>query len=187
MGDTRIFNSIPILLRFTCRSGKNFFWNKLISATSPPSPPPPPPSPKNFRSVYHFRGQKKFSGTIHCQYCPIFTPILPYYLTIHDLAHHIWNIKSYFSGLLSLIQPRSEIKQVVSKRVQVSNDHVSNRYRYRCLWYRWYRIPSTRYRPSLVFATKTMAVRIFRSGKISNFGGIFFPIVHLFRLGSIGF
>ena len=38
-----------------------------------------------------------------------------------------------------------------------------------------------------VFATKTMAVRIFRSGKISNFGGIFFPIVHLFRLGSKGF
>jgi hypothetical protein len=38
-----------------------------------------------------------------------------------------------------------------------------------------------------VFATKTMAVRIFRSGKISNFGGIFFPIVHLFRLGSNGF
>ena len=24
-------------------------------------PPPPPPSPKNFRSVYHFRGQKNFS------------------------------------------------------------------------------------------------------------------------------
>ena len=38
-----------------------------------------------------------------------------------------------------------------------------------------------------VFAIKTMAVRIFRSAKISNFGGIFLPIVHLFRLGSNGF
>jgi hypothetical protein len=37
-----------------------------------------------------------------------------------------------------------------------------------------------------VFATKTMAVRIFRSAKISNLGGMFFPIVHLFRLGSNG-
>jgi hypothetical protein len=34
---------------------------------------------------------------------------------------------------------------------------------------------------------QTMAVRIFQSGKILNFGGIFFPIVHLFRLGSNGF
>ena len=41
---------------------KKFFRNKLISATSPP------PSPKNFRSLYHFRGQKKFFGTINCQY-----------------------------------------------------------------------------------------------------------------------
>jgi hypothetical protein len=32
---------------------KNFFRNKLISATSPPSP-------KKFRAVYHFRGQKFF-------------------------------------------------------------------------------------------------------------------------------
>ena len=31
-------------------SGDNFFWR------------PPPPSPKNFRSVYHFRGRKKFFG-----------------------------------------------------------------------------------------------------------------------------
>ena len=48
---------------------------------------------------------------------------------------------------------------------------------------------AVRVRPTCacVFATKTMAVRIFRSGKISNFGGIFFPIVHLFRLGSNGF
>jgi hypothetical protein len=38
-----------------------------------------------------------------------------------------------------------------------------------------------------VFATKTMAVRIFRRAKISNFGEIFLPIVHLFRLGSNGF
>ena len=37
------------------------------------------------------------------------------------------------------------------------------------------------------FATKTMAVRIFRSGKIANFGGIILEIVHLFRLGSNGF
>ena len=34
---------------------------------------------------------------------------------------------------------------------------------------------------------KTMAVRIFRSAKIANFGGLFFQIVHLFRLGSNGF
>ena len=36
-------------------------------------------------------------------------------------------------------------------------------------------------------ATKTMAVRIFRSGKITNFGGLFFQIVHLFRSGNNGF
>jgi hypothetical protein len=35
-----------------------------------------------------------------------------------------------------------------------------------------------------VFATKTMAVR---SGKIANFIGIIFAIVHLFRLGTNGF
>ena len=34
---------------------------------------------------------------------------------------------------------------------------------------------------------KTMAVRVFRSAKIGNFGGLFFQIVHLFRLGSNGF
>ena len=38
-----------------------------------------------------------------------------------------------------------------------------------------------------VFATKTMAVRIFRSGKIAKFIRIIFAIVHLFRLGSNGF
>ena len=32
-----------------------------------------------------------------------------------------------------------------------------------------------------------MAVQIFRSTKMSNFGGIFFAIVHLFRLGGNGF
>jgi hypothetical protein len=26
--------------------------------------------------------------------------------SIHDLAHHIWNIKSYFSGLLSPCSPK---------------------------------------------------------------------------------
>ena len=35
-----------------------------------------------------------------------------------------------------------------------------------------------------VFVTKTMAVLIFQSAKLANFGGNFFPIVHLFRLGS---
>ena len=35
-----------------------------------------------------------------------------------------------------------------------------------------------------VFVTKTMAVQIFQSVKLTNFGGIFFPIVHLFRLGA---
>ena len=38
-----------------------------------------------------------------------------------------------------------------------------------------------------VFVTKTMAVPIFPSAKLANFGGIFFPIVHLFHLGSNGF
>ena len=38
-----------------------------------------------------------------------------------------------------------------------------------------------------VFVTKTMEVRIFQSAKLTNFGGIFFPIVHLFRLGSSGY
>ncbi len=37
-----------------------------------------------------------------------------------------------------------------------------------------------------VFATKTMAVQIFLSTKMSNFGGIVFAIVHLFRLGGGG-
>ena len=31
---------------------------------------------------------------------------------------------------------------------------------------------------------KTMVVRVFRSAKIANFGGLFFQIAHLFRLGS---
>jgi hypothetical protein len=39
-----------------CR--KMFFLNKLILATPPP--PPPLPSPKQFRSVYHFKGSKFF-------------------------------------------------------------------------------------------------------------------------------
>ena len=34
---------------------------------------------------------------------------------------------------------------------------------------------------------ETMAVRIFQSAKLTNFGGNFFLIVHLFRLGSSGF
>ena len=37
------------------------------------------------------------------------------------------------------------------------------------------------------FVTKTMAVRMFQSAKLTNFGGNFFPIVHLFRLGNSGF
>ena len=36
-------------------------------------------------------------------------------------------------------------------------------------------------------ATKTMAVWTFRSAKIANFRGLFFQIVHLFRLGNNGF
>ena len=35
--------------------------------------------------------------------------------------------------------------------------------------------------------TKTVAIRIFRSARIATFGGLFFPIVHLCRLGSNGF
>ena len=34
---------------------------------------------------------------------------------------------------------------------------------------------------------KTMVVRLFRSAKIANFGGLFFQIARLFRLGSNGF
>ncbi len=37
-----------------------------------------------------------------------------------------------------------------------------------------------------VFATKTMAVQIFRSMKSANLEGNSFPIVHLFRLGGGG-
>ena len=33
----------------------------------------------------------------------------------------------------------------------------------------------------------SLAASIFRSAKIANFGGLFFQIVHLFRLGSNGF
>ena len=47
-----------------------------------PPPPPLPPSPKNFRTVYHFRGQKKLSGPINCKYCSIFTRILHDYILI---------------------------------------------------------------------------------------------------------
>jgi hypothetical protein len=35
---------------------KNFFRREFFLTPSPP-PTPPPPSPKNFRSVYHFRGR----------------------------------------------------------------------------------------------------------------------------------
>ena len=33
---------------------------------------------------------------------------------------------------------------------------------------------------------KTMAFEYFEAGKIANFGGLFFQIVHLFSLGSNG-
>ena len=67
---------------------KKFFRTKLLSATPPP--PPPPPSPKNFRTVYHFRGQKKFSGTINCKYCSIFTRILQDYLYLNNKLRDFW-------------------------------------------------------------------------------------------------
>ena len=63
---------------------KFFFRNKLISATSPPLPPPP--SPKKFRSVYHFRGQK----TINCKYCPSFNRILHDYLYLNNKLRAFW-------------------------------------------------------------------------------------------------
>jgi hypothetical protein len=44
----------------------------------------PPPSPKNFGTVYHFRGQKNVFGTIYCQYCPTFKRILHAYLYLKD-------------------------------------------------------------------------------------------------------
>jgi hypothetical protein len=44
----------------------------------------PPPSPKHFRSVYHFRDQKKCSGTINCKYCPTFKRILHDYLYLNN-------------------------------------------------------------------------------------------------------
>jgi hypothetical protein len=44
----------------------------------------PPPSPKYFLSVYHFRGQKYFSGTINCQYCTTFKRILHDYLYLNN-------------------------------------------------------------------------------------------------------
>ena len=62
---------------------KFFFRNKLISAT-------PPPSPNNFRSVYHFRGQKNFSGTINCRYCPTFKRILHDYLYLSNKLRAFW-------------------------------------------------------------------------------------------------
>ena len=37
-----------------------------------------------FRTVYHFRGQKKFFGTIHCQYCPTFKRKLHAYLYLKN-------------------------------------------------------------------------------------------------------
>ena len=44
---------------------KKYFRNKFISAI-------PPPSPKNFRSVYHFRGQKIFVRNYKLQILPHF-------------------------------------------------------------------------------------------------------------------
>jgi hypothetical protein len=54
---------------------ENFFSEQIYFGDLPP-----PPSPKNFRSVYHFRGKKNFSGTINCQYCPTFRRLLHAYL-----------------------------------------------------------------------------------------------------------
>ena len=50
----------------------------------PPPTTPPPPSPKKFWSVYHFRGQKKFSGTINWQYCKTFKQIFHDYLYLNN-------------------------------------------------------------------------------------------------------
>jgi hypothetical protein len=59
---------------------KIIFRNKLISSTSPPPP----------RSVYHFRGQKNFSGTIHFQYWPTFKRILHDYLYLNNKLRAFW-------------------------------------------------------------------------------------------------
>jgi hypothetical protein len=61
---------------------------------------PPPPSPKKFRSVYHFRGQKKFSGTIICQYCPTFKRILHDYLYLNNKLRAFWLLGFFISLFL---------------------------------------------------------------------------------------
>jgi hypothetical protein len=44
--------------------------------------------PKNYN--YHFRGQKKFSGTINCLYCSIFKRILHDYLYLKNKLQAFW-------------------------------------------------------------------------------------------------
>jgi hypothetical protein len=60
----------------------------------------PPPSPKNFRSVYHFRGQKNFFGTIYCQYCPTFKRILHDHLYLNNKLRAFWLFSFFISHFL---------------------------------------------------------------------------------------
>jgi hypothetical protein len=55
---------------------------------------------QNFRSVYHFRGQKNFSGTIHGQYCPTFTRIFHEYLYLNNKLRAFGLFYFLFSNFL---------------------------------------------------------------------------------------
>jgi hypothetical protein len=66
-----------------------------------------------FRSVYHFRGQKKFFGTINCQYCQTFKRILHDYLYFNNklrafglfaflFSHFLPDLCSIFARLFNL-------------------------------------------------------------------------------------
>jgi hypothetical protein len=88
---------------------KKFFLDKInIGDLSPP------PSPKNFRSVYHFRGQKKFSGTMNYQYCPIFWRILHDYLYLNNKS------RPFLLFLFQTLQTRADFlskKQTIFSQI----------------------------------------------------------------------
>ena len=62
--------------------------------------PPPPLSPKKFRSVYHFRGPKIFSGTIHCQYCPTSKRIFQDYFYLNNKLRYFGLFRFLFPYFL---------------------------------------------------------------------------------------
>ena len=57
-----------------------------------------------------------------------------------------------------LTKNAKKLKLRKKRGASIERYRVSNRYRYRWTWYRWYRLPSTRYRPSLLLVYKCMTI-----------------------------